>query len=444
MDHAPLVYENDEQMKVHLRMLGCRLNQAEIDSMARQFQQQEHEIVVDATAADHFVVNTCAVTNEAARSSRKLIRELNRANVNAPITVTGCYSQIAPEDIVVLPGVGRIVENTSKDRLVEQVTGISVESFDHEPVIRDERLPGAARRTRAFVKVQDGCENACTFCVTTLARGVGRSQPVEDVVTEVQMLHDTGFQEVVLTGVHLGSYGYDFGDQDGLVHLIQAILTETNIPRVRVSSLEPWDLSPTFFDLWDNDRLCPHLHLPLQSGCDATLRRMRRNTTQAQFRVLVEAARARIPNLSVTTDVIAGFPGETEAEFETSRMFIESMAFASLHVFPYSVRPGTPAARMQNQVPKLTRKARVLKLRALSDKLEVQFAQHFIGSERGVLWEQITGATQDGFINVGYTDNYVRVRTIHPRVLTNLITPIHIVEFDPEQRQLVGQAIIGG
>ncbi len=413
-------------MKVHLRFLGCRLNQSEIDTMARQFRQQGHEIVDDPAEADWQVVNTCAVTREATASSRKLIRELGRANPGAEISVTGCYAQIAPQDIAVLPQVNRVVDNTDKDRLVELVTGEPLEAFDREPLARDEMLPGASGRTRAFVKVQDGCDNACTFCVTTVARGAGRSRPLEDVVAEVQDLHAMGYQEAVLTGVHLGSYGHDLGDPAGLVQLVRAILNDTDIPRLRLSSLEPWDLAPDFFELWENPRLCPHLHLPLQSGCDATLKRMLRRTNQDSFSALVQAARERVPGISITTDVIVGFPGETDEEFATSEAFIESMAFSGLHVFRYSKRPGTAAARIKGHVREGVKKERSARLRNLSEQMTRRYAAQFLHQRLPVLWEQVTGATEDGFINVGYTNSYIRVRGIHPRPLINHITPAEL------------------
>lgn len=410
-------------MKVHLRTLGCRLNQSEIDSMARQFQQQGHEIVDDPALAEWFVVNTCAVTNEATASSRQMIRELGRANPDGQITVTGCYAQISPDEIRVLPNVARVVDNQAKERLVELTTGVPVQPFDHEPLERDQDARGALGRTRAFIKVQDGCDNACTFCVTTVARGAGRSRSLAEVVDEIRYLHAAGYQEAVLTGVHLGSYGHDLGDEQGLMRLVRAVLNDTDIPRLRLSSLEPWDLSADFFDLWQNPRLCRHLHLPLQSGCDSTLKRMLRRTNQRQFRALVQAARERVPGVSITTDVIAGFPGETDEEFAISEDFIREMAFAGLHVFRYSKRPGTAAARMRGHVSDAVKKQRSTRLRALADEMERQYAAQFAGAVLDVLWEQITGATEDGFVNVGYTDNYIKVRGVHPRVLTNMITP---------------------
>ena len=405
-------------MKVHLRMVGCRLNQSEIDTMARQFRSLGHVIVDSPAEADHSVINTCAVTNEATRTSRKLIRDFQRANPAGETTVTGCYAQIAPREIGRLPGVRRVVDNGSKSQLVSKITGEQTDIFDSEPHEREASLG----RTRAFVKVQDGCDNACTFCVTTIARGAGRSRRIGEVVREVNYLNRAGYQEAVLTGVHLGSYGYDLGDRQGLTHLVNALLNDTDIPRLRLSSLEPWDLAPSFFALWADQRLCPHLHLPLQSGCDATLRRMRRNTDQRQFRTLVNSARASIPSLRITTDVIVGFPGETDDEFEQSERFIREMDFGGLHVFRYSSRPGTPASRMRSQVSKRIKKARSARLLALSQQMEKRFAQSQYGRLSEVLWEQVSGATPEGYIVTGYTDNYMRVRTIHPRDLTNIIT----------------------
>lgn len=413
-------------MKVHLRMLGCRLNQSEIDTMARQFEQQGHTVVDSPDEADQIIVNTCAVTTSAGASSRKLIRELHRSNDAAEITVTGCYSQISPDEIQVLPGVKRIVGNAEKDTLVSHITGTELKPFDVEPHARNERPGVAGNRTRAFVKVQDGCDNECTFCVTTIARGEGRSRDADEIINEIQYLHDSGFQETVLTGVHLGSYGHDTGNRDGLMQLVRRILDDTGIPRLRLSSLEPWDLSDGFFSLWQNKRLMPHLHLPLQSGCDSTLRRMRRNTSQAEFRAIMESARRQIPDVRITSDVIVGFPGETEDEWQTSRAFIEEMNFAGMHVFRYSVRPGTPASRMKGKVHSRIKKERSHELLALNTRQEYEFAAGYIGQTLPVLWEQVTGSTEDGFINSGYTHNYIRVQGVHPRVLNNIITPATI------------------
>ena len=422
-------------MRVHLRMLGCRLNQSEIETMARQFQQQGHEIVDDPALADQIVVNTCAVTQDAVHDSRKLVRQLHRANDSAPIVVTGCYAQIAPHEIAVLPGVAQVVDNVGKDQLVATLTGQPL--FDSEPIARD--TPQHLARTRAFLKVQDGCDNACTFCVTTIARGAGRSRPLDEIVREVNLLQSFGTREAVLTGVHLGSYGHDLGQRDGLDRLVRALLADTDIPRLRLSSLEPWDLTPDFFRLWSNPRLCPHLHLPLQSGCDATLKRMARHTRQLSFRQLSDAARRHIPDVCITTDLIVGFPGETDAEFEESAAFVASLPLAGMHVFRYSQRPGTPAARMRGHVREEVKKARSTRMLALADRFAVGFAQRYVGTVRPVLWEHISGLTEDGFLNVGYTDNYIRVRCVHPRALTGQVLPVRLAAYDAQHQIMLGE-----
>jgi threonylcarbamoyladenosine tRNA methylthiotransferase MtaB len=265
---------------------------------------------------------------------------------------------------------------------------------------------------------------------------------VQDVLSEIRLLHAQGYQEIVLTGVHLGSYGHDVGARHGLQALVQAILRETEIPRLRLSSLEPWDLTPDFFALWQDRRLCPHIHLPLQSGCDATLRRMARRTSQMQFSQLIDEARRHVPDMCITTDVIVGFPGETDAEFAESAAFIEAMNFAGLHVFRYSRRQGTPAARMRQPVPEAEKQARSHRLLAYAEAQEMRYAERFSSATREVLWEQVAGATEGGFVNVGYTDNYIRVRSIHPRPLTNALLPAYLGHFDPQTRQMSAEPIL--
>jgi threonylcarbamoyladenosine tRNA methylthiotransferase MtaB len=413
-------------VKVYLETTGCRLNQSEIEQLAAQFQQAGHAVVSTAEEADLCVVNTCAVTNEAGRTSRTMIRRLNRVNPGARIVATGCYAHLSPETVGALPGVAQVVNNLDKDRLVPLALNDEPgEIFDREPLAR-EWGSGALGRTRAFVKVQDGCDNRCTFCVTTIARGPGRSRAQDDIVREIDALAAAGYQEAVLTGVHLGSYGHDQGEREGLYALVQEILWRTAIPRVRLSSLEPWDLSSRFFDLWADPRLCRHLHLPLQSGCDATLKRMARRTTRASFRALVESARAQIPDLAISTDVIVGFPGETDDEFAASLDFVREMAFTKLHVFRYSKRPGTAAARMPGHVDSERKKARSAQMLALSDEGGRQFAQQFVGREVEVLWEQVTGASETGYRNTGLTDHYLRVDMDAPGVLTNTITRVRV------------------
>jgi threonylcarbamoyladenosine tRNA methylthiotransferase MtaB len=279
-------------------------------------------------------------------------------------------------------------------------------------------------RTRAFVKAQDGCDNRCTFCVTTLARGPARSRLQAQVIAEVNALVKAGYQEVVLTGVHLGAYGHDLDQRTGLHALVSGLLAETDVPRLRLSSLEPWDLSPDFFDLWADARLCRQLHLPLQSGCDAVLRRMGRHATSADFTALVDAARARIPGLALTTDLIVGFPGETEAEFQASYDLVASMDFARLHVFPYSPRPGTAAARMPDPVPKSVKVERGRLMRQLGARQSRRFRNRFLGRTLPVLWESSQGED----VWHGLTDNYLSVTASCAANLANRITPTRLVK----------------
>jgi threonylcarbamoyladenosine tRNA methylthiotransferase MtaB len=431
-------------MKVHLKTLGCRLNQGEIDRMARQFAQRGDEIVLDENAADMVVINTCAVTQEATRSSRQMIYRAARANQDVQIAVTGCYAHIAPDEIAVLPNVKHVIDNFDKESLVSIVSGEPIaepEVHDREPIVRDplHGINGASGRTRAFIKVQDGCDRLCSFCVTRVARGKGRSRDLPDIVEEVRELSASGYQEAVLTGVHLGSYGHDLGQPDGLLHLVRALLHGTDIPRIRLSSLEPWGIPDGFWDLWANPRLSAHLHLPLQSGCDATLRRMIRRTSQAEFRAVVKSARAAIPDLSITTDVIVGFPGETDAEFEISRAFIEEMDFSGMHIFRYSVRPGTAAARLPNHIDEATKKTRSDVLQRIAQAGEHRFAERFIGTVQPVLWEVVNGATEAGYIHHGYTSQYGRVRLIARDVLTNTFTSVRITGYDPAHHTLTGE-----
>ncbi len=420
-------------MKIHLHTIGCRLNQAEIETMARQFHAGGHELVPSAAEADTIILNTCAVTAGAARDARALTRRFHRANDAAEIVLTGCYATLAPETVAALPGVARVVGNGDKERLPLLLDPAlpAVPDFDREPLARQAQ-PGSFGRTRAFVKVQDGCDNRCTFCVTTIARGAGRSRPLADVVAEVNAFAAAGYAEVVLTGVHLGSYGHDLGRANGLYELVSALLADSGIPRVRLSSLEPWDIGPGFFDLWANPRLMPHLHLPLQAGSDRVLRHMARRTTRADFRALAAAARAAIPDLNLSTDLIAGFPGETDDDLAATLDYVAEINFARLHVFSYSPRPGTAAARMAGQVPGPVKRERTARLIALGEQLSMAFHRRYEGTTRPVLWEGVLGAEPDGLRWAGHTDNYIRVTGVGPADLMRRITPAFLSDPRPE------------
>jgi len=411
-------------MKIYLDTIGCRLNQSEIETMARQFRAAGHEVVASAQDADMAVVNTCAVTAEAASDSRGKIRHIARAGVDE-IVATGCWVTLQPQQANALPNVARIVTNDRKDQLVADILDDREQAFDVEPIIR-EPLPGLHHRTRAFIKVQDGCDNHCTFCVTTIARGKGRSRSIADVISDIQYALDGGTKEIVLTGVHLGSWGHDFGFC--LSDLIKAILGETHAPRLRLSSLEPWYLDADFFSLWEDARLCRHLHLPLQSGCASTLKRMARKTTPESFRDLITAARQIMPDVAITTDIIAGFPGENDDEFTESLAFVKEMSFAGGHAFTYSPRPGTAAARMKEQVRPEVRKERNAIYRAEFEESAKAYRQKFVGKTLPVLWESTTQLDQRGWQMEGHTGNYLRVSAVSRVPRWNKIDYVDLIE----------------
>jgi threonylcarbamoyladenosine tRNA methylthiotransferase MtaB len=416
-----------EAMKIYLDTVGCRLNQAEIETMARQFRTAGHEIVASADGAELAVVNTCAVTTQAASDSRSKIRNIARAGVNQ-IIPTGCWATLQPKEAAALPNVLRVVANEQKDDLVAQINSefrIQNSKFDLEPISRVP-LPGLHHRTRAFIKVQDGCDHACTFCVTTIARGESRSRPLADVIQDIQFALAGGSKEIVLTAVHLGSWGQDFGQH--LLDLVKAILRETDTPRLRLSSLEPWDLDADFFRLWESPRLMPHLHLPLQSGSESTLRRMARKTTPVSFRGLIAAARAVMPEVAVTTDIIAGFPGETEAEFAETLDFVREVDFAGGHVFSYSPRPGTGAARMKGQIrPEVGKKRNHILTDALAESAQV-YRQKFVGRRMSVLWESVSELDEWGWQMEGWTENYLRVRAAASSPRWNEVDRVELTE----------------
>lgn len=416
-------------MKVFLHTIGCRLNHSEIETMARQLLAAGHEIVTEPDAADKVIINTCAVTSEAARDARSLTRRIHRENEHADIILTGCYATIAPQDLAKVKGASRVVPNAQKEQLIQildPTARLELPVFDQEPIMREYLAGSMGAHTRAFIKVQDGCDNKCTFCVTTVARGASQSRHLGDIVAEIQALCAAGYQEAVLTGVHLGSYGHDFGNQTGLRDLVQAILTHTDMPRLRLSSLEPWDIPADFFTVWANPRLLPHLHMPLQSGSDHILRRMARRTSRASFRALVDEARAHIPTLNLSTDIITGFPGESESDFADTIDYVNQIQFSRLHVFTYSPRPGTAASRFPDHVPGPEKKARTRQLIELGKQHSLAFHSQFVGETMNVLWENSIGADAHGLRWVGYTDNYIRVHGHGPTELMNRITAVSL------------------
>jgi len=422
-------------MKVFLDMVGCRLNQSELENYARQFRMAGHSLVSKPELADMIVLNTCTVTAAAASDSRQKLRQAGRSGASQVI-VTGCWSSLHEAETTSFPGVTRVIGNMEKDDLVPTVLDLPAVDFTSRSIKR-EPIPGARQRSRAFIKVQDGCDNHCTYCITTLARGAGRSCKIPEILADVCSAQQGGAKEVVLTGVHLGSWGYDFKPHSSLVELVKALLSETEIPRIHLSSIEPWDISPDFFQLWQDPRLCRHLHLPLQSGSWATLKRMGRKITPQAYANLVQHARAAIPGVAITTDIIVGFPGETEKEFLESTAFIEEMVFTQAHIFTYSAMPGTAAARLPDQIPMTLAKQRNALLRQVAQKSSSQFLEAQLGQELMVLWEKVTPIEAAQWQLSGLTDNYLRIRAIYPTPCANQIMPVRIIGIS--QGELTGE-----
>jgi threonylcarbamoyladenosine tRNA methylthiotransferase MtaB len=418
-------------MKVHLKTLGCRLNEAELETWAQAFQKSGHQITKQAEAANLIVINSCAVTQDAARKSRQLIRRIHRDNPQAKLVVSGCYATLNEDEAAALLGVDLIVSNKDKDRLVEKT--LNELNMDSMPALSTE--PGEISlftrgRQRAFVKVQDGCRYRCTFCIVTVARGEENSRPVQTVIDEINALHQQGITEVILTGVHLGGYGSDLGNN--LSDLIKAILAQTAIPRLRLGSLEPWELPDDFFKLFDNPRLMPHLHLPLQSGSDTVLRRMARRCKTEEFAAIVNQLRAQIPHFNITTDIIVGFPGETEQEWQESFDFIKRTGFGHIHIFTYSSREGTKAASLPDQLSNEIKKQRSRQLHELAEEMKLKFFAGNVGHEFPVLWEGYSEALADDKQRVfGYTPNYLKIGciigndiSVENRTINSLITAV--------------------
>ena len=399
-------------MLVHLKTLGCRLNEAELETWAQAFQQAGHSITQQAEAANLIVLNSCAVTGDAARKSRQLIRRIHRDNPTAKLVVSGCYATLHQQEAESLLGVDLVVSNKDKDQLVEQaITELNMNTMPAMSTEPAEISLFTRGRQRAFVKVQDGCRYRCTFCIVTVARGEENSRPIQVVIDEINALYNQGIHEVILTGVHLGGYGSDLGNN--LSELIKAILADTNIPRLRLGSLEPWELPADFFQLFDNPRLMPHLHLPLQSGSDTVLRRMARRCKTDEFAAIVNQLRTQIPHFNITTDIIVGFPAESEQEWQDSFDTVQRIGFGHIHIFTYSRREGTKAATLPDQLTNDIKKQRSQQLHELADTLKQQFYTANIGNEFPVLWEGYSEPLADGKHRVfGYTPNYLRVACV--------------------------------
>jgi len=395
-------------MRVNLQVLGCRLNEAELQQWAGDFQRHGDEITSNVDDADLLVVNTCAVTGEAGRKSRQLIRRAQRNNPKAKLVVSGCYATLEQQKTAEIEGVDLVVPNQDKDRLVERVR--SELDLQTMPVLAQRPAETALfqrGRSRAFIKVQDGCRWRCSYCIVTIARGDERSTPADKIIEQINQHVEQGVKEIVLTGVHLGGYGADINSD--LYSLARTVLLETSVPRIRFGSLEPWDLHEGFFDLFNNERIMPHLHLPLQSGSDSVLKRMSRRCRTQDFADLIEAARREIPDFNVTTDIIVGFPGESDEEWQQGYEFIGSVGFGHTHIFSFSPRDGTKAAILGNPVAPEVIKRRSKQLHDLAENMKRIFTQQQKGETYPVLLEDKIEVVGDGHYRYsGYTPNYLR------------------------------------
>ncbi|MEJ2470236.1 MAG: tRNA (N(6)-L-threonylcarbamoyladenosine(37)-C(2))-methylthiotransferase MtaB [Desulfuromonadales bacterium] len=399
--------------RVSFATLGCKTNQFESAAMQDALQKAGYRVVSFEDGAELVIVNTCTVTSATDAQSRNLIRRARRHNAHCRVIVTGCYAQVDPAALQDLPGVSLVIGNQEKQRLLDFLVsdhpadGVAVADISQVESACLLPLAAFAGRSRAFVQIQNGCDAFCNYCIIPYARGPSRSVPVDQVVAQVNDLVEAGYQEVVLTGIHIGAYGADLASPGSLVELVTQIETGTSLHRLRLGSIEPQEVTDGLLSTMVGSKiLCPHLHIPLQSGDDAVLKRMGRNYDRRFFEQRLATIRDRLPDAAICLDVITGFPGETNQEFANTRDFLEVLPLTALHVFPYSRRPGTPAAEMPDQVPATVSKARAETLRDLSATKHRHFAESFIGRDLEVVVET---AEKDGMLK-GVSRNYLDIR----------------------------------
>ncbi|MCH7737089.1 MAG: tRNA (N(6)-L-threonylcarbamoyladenosine(37)-C(2))-methylthiotransferase MtaB [Chloroflexi bacterium] len=410
------------------------MNQADSQVLARQFQQAGFTLVRSAARADVVVLNSCTVTANADSKARQYLRRARRANPDALVVATGCYAQRSKDDLTAMKEVSLVLDNRQKEILVSTVAAVLNISptldVDAAPVNAPVALALATAlgRSRAMVKIQEGCDQVCAYCIVPKVRGRERSIPPEEIIAEINSRAENGCREAVLTGTQLGTYGFDLAGID-LRGLITRVLAETSIDRLRVSSLQAHEITPELLDLWHDPRLCPHFHIPLQSGSDAILQSMRRRYDTARFAETVELVREQVPDAGITTDVIVGFPGEGVREFAESYSFAASMDFSDMHVFPYSIRPGTSAAYLNGQVEDKKKQERTGEMLELAAAAVREYRLGALGQTRPVLWEPAKGRDPGGVWS-GLTDNYLRVRTQSSQDLGNAITDVRLTGLD--------------
>jgi threonylcarbamoyladenosine tRNA methylthiotransferase MtaB len=420
---------------VSVLTLGCKLNQSDSEAIARRL-AGEGVRVVDrpVKGADAFVINTCSVTHVADRKARHLVRLARRLSPDAQVVLTGCYAETAPADIGEVIGADEVLANADKfsipDRLLERLEARGDPAAGCPTPVRPAGPSGNPLRTRAFIKIQEGCDELCAFCIVPYTRGREQSVPIDEVVRQVQEREADGVLEVVLTGTQLGNYGRDLGwprTEQGPRRLLAELLEKTSVPRIRLSSLQAQDIYPQLLVLWQDPRLCPHFHLPLQSGADTVLGPMRRRYTAREYRRSLAMIREYVPDVAVTTDVIAGFPGETEADFAKTLALCEEAAFADMHCFPYSRRPHTGADKMAGHLPPQVRRERLERLLAVQRPSSQAWRERHLGRTMEVLWEEQNDGRWQGL-----TGNYLRVYARTEADLANRLTPTRLEALDGE------------
>lgn len=433
--------------KIAFYTLGCKVNQADTASMENLFLRSGHQLVSFDGEADVYIINTCVVTNTGQRKSRQTIHRAIRKNPNALIVVTGCYPQTAAEEVKAIAGVDMIIGNQDRAQIVQLVeerlahrqtdTLDAVHKLTASTAFEEMAAGDITDKTRAFLKIQEGCNQFCTYCIIPYARGPLRSRSLESIRTETQRLISAGFKEIVLIGIHLGCYGKENSDGPTLYDAVKTVLDVPGVQRLRLGSLESVEVEPRLLTLMQEDaRFCRHLHLPLQSGCDKTLQAMHRPYTTAKFKTLLADIKNRVPDIAITTDVIVGFPGETEADFETTCKFAESCGFSKMHIFPFSARKGTPAEKFAGAVTEAVKKERADILGRIDETMHKTFLQAMVGQNAEVLFEQPAG---DGYFE-GLTGNYQRVFVKSGgKNLGGEILPVKITAFDGEK--LLGEII---
>lgn len=403
--------------KAALHNLGCKVNAYETEAMQHLLEEAGYEIVPFTQKADVYVINTCSVTNMADRKSRQMLHKAKKNNPDSIVVAAGCYVQTSEKEVLNDLSVDIVIGNDRKHDLVRLLEEYSLDSVnDTVDDINDGKhdfeelfIDQTKEHTRAFIKVQDGCNQFCSYCIIPYARGRVRSRRFENVIAEVERLAANGFKEVVLTGIHLSSYGVDFEEATGLLELIQAVNAVKGIERIRLGSLEPKIVTEHFAsELSKLDKICPHFHLSLQSGCDATLKRMNRKYTTKEYESGCELLRKYFVHPAITTDVIVGFPGETEEEFEQTKAYLEHIHFYEMHIFKYSKRKGTRAAVMPDQIDEQIKAARSEKLIALGHDMSKEFRKFYIGKNEEALFEE-KAVIGDKEYFVGYTKEYVKV-----------------------------------